>query len=63
MRGHTEFVEVKRLLHGDTMHIVKWIAEKYPNEFEIIVPEKEEKKVEPPKKKDPAKVEGKGKEV
>ena len=50
MRGHTEFVKVKRLKHGDIMSIVKWVAEKYPEEFEII---KDEEKGNTPTKKAP----------
>lgn len=36
MRGQADFVNVKRLKHGDTMYIVREVAEKYPDRFEII---------------------------
>lgn len=57
MRGQTEFVMVKRLIHGDIQAIPKYIAEKYPERFELI---KEVKKKAPVKKSSPTKVGGKG---
>lgn len=47
----TEYVLVKRVKHGDTLHIAKFVALKYPNEFTIIPDEKpkrapQKKKVE-----------------